>query len=562
LTTGQYPIYFVDIKSIDMRRLLPLLVLLQASYTSLFAQAGSLDNSFAGNGKKQTLVGVSSGAAAIAYQPWDQEIVVAGGYSYAPGNSGILVVRYTKDGTLDNSFGSGGEVQITFSSAQVVANCMAIQSDRKIVIAGAYLASGGNWVLYVTRLTSTGAVDGSFNNIGFNTVAGYHNVGDQVGASGIALQSDGKIVVTGEYYEEGSGDGKRGQFDFGVLRFTTDGLLDNSFGTGGQAIINPGSKKNFPTAVAVTSGGNIVVCGYRQPWFFDTGGTDSAIVMQLTTNGILDATHFGSGGIVRYNATNNDGYMAKAMTLQSNGMILIAGTYWYNGDRPNFTVTRLNADGSFDNNFSGNGRVGIGFGNPDYASGIGVEPGTGAIVVSGIHDDQFAVCRLLTDGTLDGGFGTGGKVTIPWTSSATMTSVSGLAIQANGRILVTGTASTSELDGRMATIRLLSSGSGLAVTNDSVTVTSLAAGFAIDNNPRVRLYPNPAATQLQVTGLPMDAPATLAVTDMVGNTLLQHHTGQGSALLDITRLAPAPYILTITTATGQRQSLSFVKTGR
>jgi hypothetical protein len=114
----------------------------------------------------------------------------------------------------------------------------------------------------------------------------------------------------------------------------------------------------------------------------------------------------------------------------------------------------------------------------------------------------------------------------------------------------------------MATIRLLSSGFNSTAIGDSVVVTKTAAAFSTGGRAGVQLYPNPAATQLQVTGLLVDAPVTLAVTDMGGNTLLQQRTGQGNTLLDISRLAPATYVLTITTATGQRQSLSFIKTAR
>ncbi|HEY4110051.1 T9SS type A sorting domain-containing protein [Puia sp.] len=536
-----------------------LFALIQLTASVLFAQAGSLDNSFAGNGKKQTNTGGS--AVAVAVQPTDQKILVAGG---------TTVVRYTTTGTLDNAFGSGGIATLDFGNAFVNIHAMAIQPDGKIVLAGTYQAPTGQANLFVTRLTTTGLVDGNFNNIGFNTVPHYNQVsGAMDGATAVAIQPDGKIVACGEYYDETTGvDNKRGPFYLGVVRFTGTGQLDNSFATGGQVITYPGNKKTAPTGIAITPAGKIIVCGYRMRWLLDNTITpDSVLVAQYTSDGVLDAAAFGTngtGGFARYTVGSDYDCHANAITLQPDGRILLAGYFASGGVHPNFLVMRLNTNGTLDNNFAGNGKLAVGFGNQDFASGIGLEPGTGAIVVAGITEpsagNQFAVCRVSTTGVPDNSFGAAGKVTIPWTGSAPMSTTGTLAIQSNGRIVVTGTARTAPPNNvpYMATIRLLSSGSGFTILSDSLAVTRTAAGFSTDNRAGIKLYPNPAATELAVSGLSTGEPALLTVTDMAGRTLLRQRTNAGNILLDISRLAPSSYFLTVT-GTANRQSFPFVK---
>jgi uncharacterized delta-60 repeat protein len=542
-----------------MRRHLLPFALFQFAVTVLFAQPGTLDNTFAGNGKKQT----PGRAAAVLVQPADQKIVVAGGNQ---------IVRYTSTGPLDTQFGSGGIVTLNFGSARVVINAIALQPDGMIICAGMY-NTGSSMLLFITRLRSNGVMDGNFNAIGFNTLSNYNQAtgSEPDGATAVALQSDGKIVVCGEYYPPGGVDNKRGPFSIGVARFTTTGLLDNTFGSGGQVITNPGSLKNVPTGIAITPADKIIISGYRKDWLLDqTRHSDSVLVFQYTKDGVLDAANFGTGGIARYSVGNNDYCRANAITLQTDGKLLLAGYYAAAGVHNNFLILRLKTNGTLDNSFAGNGKLGVPFTDADYASGIGIEPGTGAIVAAGVTapntpSAKFAICRVLAaNGVLDNGFGAGGQVVIPWTASAPVYTVGNLAIQANGRIVVTGNATTDQFNAPsyMATIRLLSSGFNSTAINDSALVTRAAAGFTGNNAPGgIKFYPNPTAGQLQITGLPADQPVILTVTDLAGNTVLQQRSGQSDVLLDLSRLAPASYILSITGANG-RQSLPFIKVSR
>src|SRR5262249_53663986 len=108
----------------------------------------------------------------------------------AVGRSGtdVALARYMPDGSLDATFGSGGRVVTNLGSTDV-ARAVAVQSDGKIVIAG---ASGGDFAL--VRYTTDGSLDTSFGAGG--TVLTDFGGGTDL-ARGLVLQPDGKIVAVG-----------------------------------------------------------------------------------------------------------------------------------------------------------------------------------------------------------------------------------------------------------------------------------------------------------------------------------------------------------------------------
>ena len=156
---------------------------------------GSLDTSFGVGGKVTTgRPGETNEAGGMVVQP-DGKIVVIGGRDTRPlAFSDFLVVRYNSDGTLDSSFGAGGEV-VTDFGAHDFARAVALQSDGKIVAAGAGrlddpLAAVD---IAVARYHPNGTLDPSF---GFGGKVLVH-VGNTDGAQALALQPDGKIVIAG-----------------------------------------------------------------------------------------------------------------------------------------------------------------------------------------------------------------------------------------------------------------------------------------------------------------------------------------------------------------------------
>lgn len=159
--------------------------------------------------------------------------------------------------------------------------------------------------------------------------------------------------------------------------------------------------------------------------------------------GTLDAT-FGMGGKVTTSLGSNARSCASA--VQSDGKFILAGNR-YNGSNNDFAVARYNSDGSLDAGFGTSGQVVTDFGNEDNLASVTIQP-NGKIVVAGHvnngNDFDFGVVRYNVDGSLDNGFGTAGKATLPITPGNDY--VAGVHILSDGKIVVTGTKTWSGYD--------------------------------------------------------------------------------------------------------------------
>jgi len=130
---------------------------------------------------------------------------------------------------------------------------IAVQSDGKLVVTG-YAFNGSNYDFALARYTANGALDPSFGNGGkvISPIGSYNNF-----ARSMALQSDGKIVLAG-YASTANGD------DFALARYTTDGVLAPTFGCDGKVISHLGSFEDAAYCIAIQSDGKIVVAGQRR----------------------------------------------------------------------------------------------------------------------------------------------------------------------------------------------------------------------------------------------------------------------------------------------------------
>jgi uncharacterized delta-60 repeat protein len=132
----------------------------------------------------------------------------------------------------------------------------------------------------------------------------------------------------------------------------------------------------------------------------------------------------------------------RAVLVQPDRRIVVAGNA--NGSQT-MTVTRLRPNGSPDTTFDGDGTATIDFGSLADAGNDAVLQPDGKIVVAGYTqavNSPTAVARLDPDGSLDGTFGAGGKVTINFGAAMFGNAV---ALQANGRILVAGQRAGNEV---------------------------------------------------------------------------------------------------------------------
>ena len=136
------------------------------------------------------------------------------------------------------------------------------------------------------------------------------SIGEWDGAYSIAIQTDGKIVVTGTTLN-GS------DFDIVLIRYNTNGSLDGTFGTGGIVTTSIGSGDDVVYSIALQNDGKILVCGVTE-----TESDYDIALLRYDTNGALDGT-FGLGGIVITSINGED--FAQSIALQSDGKIVLCG---------------------------------------------------------------------------------------------------------------------------------------------------------------------------------------------------------------------------------------------
>ncbi|MEZ5425082.1 MAG: delta-60 repeat domain-containing protein [Pyrinomonadaceae bacterium] len=153
----------------------------------------------------------------------------------------------------------------------------------------------------------------------------------------------------------------------------------------------------------------------------------------LAAAGDLDPT-FDSDGVV-FTAVSSGNDEANSMVIDSAGRIVVAG-YSDNGSDNDFAVVRYNTDGSLDTSFDSDGIVTTDFNsNQDLANSVAIDS-QGRIVVAGLSNNQFAIVRYNADGSLDTTFDSDGKVR---TSVGSNTSKgNSVAIDVNDKIIVAG----------------------------------------------------------------------------------------------------------------------------
>ncbi len=286
----------------------------------------------------------------------------------------------------------------------------------------------------------------------------------------LAVQNDGKILAAGR---TGTSN-----LDFALLRYHANGSLDSSFGTGDKVITDFGSTQDYARSLALQADGKIVVAGY-------TVGTDRNFALaRYNADGSLDSS-FGTGGKVITDFGGND--YAYAVTLQADGKIVVAGSFDDNDGSADddFALARYNTDGSLDSSFGTGGKVLTDFhaGWQDIARSIVIGP-DGKIVVAGQDNQDFAVARYNPNGSLDTSFDSDGRVTtaFPFRNDV----VHGVALQADGKIVVAGESSTDFALARYNANGSLdaSFGSGGTVLSD-FGVVDIATGLVLQSDGKI-----------------------------------------------------------------------------
>jgi uncharacterized delta-60 repeat protein len=276
-----------------------------------FNSNGSVDNSFGTGGHLDVVpFGTAIQSAALALQP-DGKILMTGSNALA---------RFDSNGQLDTSFGTGGLSVLPFFGAAAIA----VQSDGKILIAGAPLFDLDTDGIIV-RFNPNGTLDKTFGLFGqISSVAsgGVFGLGGVAAVSNIVLQADGKFIVAGALTSKLINPPGTNRTGFGLIRYNRNGSIDTSFGTAGGILTNFGSNPNATAfALAFQSKGDVIAAGQAG---------SSLALSRYTSAGKLDTT-FGSRGIVTTSLGSNASAIS-SLAIQSDGKIVAAGSIFSIGN--------------------------------------------------------------------------------------------------------------------------------------------------------------------------------------------------------------------------------------
>jgi uncharacterized delta-60 repeat protein len=332
----------------------------------------------------------------------DGKLIIGGDFTTFNGVTVNRIVRLNSDGTRDTAFTTNAGTAFNSSVLSI-----AIQSDGKLVIGGAFFAFNGATANRIVRLNSDGTMDTTFTT---NTGTAFDGT-----VNSIAIQSDGKLVIVGFFSTF------NGATVNSIVRLNSDGTRDTVFTT------NTGTAFNSQVfSVAIQSDGKII-CGTSFNFGSFTSQFNGVVInyiVRLNSNGTRDTTFTTNTG----SAFNNP---VQCLAIQSDGKLMIGGQFTtFNGVTVN-RIVRLNSDGTRDSTFTTN--TGTAFDN--IVETIAIQS-DGKLVIGGFFSTFNGItvnfiARLKSDGTLDTTFTTNA-------GTAFSNSVRSIAIQSDGKLVIGG----------------------------------------------------------------------------------------------------------------------------
>jgi len=322
----------------------------------------------------------------------DGHILICGSFNSIGTNSITNIARLNSDGSLDQGFNPGTAADVGYVTA------VAVQSDGKVVLGGKFFSSSSEVLGNVARLKSDGTSD-----TGFNSVAWADSP-----VNVVVVQADGKLLLGGAFSYV-NGYARRS-----IARLNADGSLDLSFdaciasssgsGATGLALQDDGrmlasGRFTFSTGYYRDGIARLGLCGeldpsYAPPPGVDLGSTAFAVAMRPGAAGASLAGNFRmfggvtNGGVVRLTTNGlpdgtfnsgsgiNEGGTNFTLLCQPNGKLILAGEFnQYNG-QPCSRLARVNTGGSLDVTFD------VGSGPNNSVSSLALQP-DGKILVAG-----------------------------------------------------------------------------------------------------------------------------------------------------------------------------------
>jgi uncharacterized delta-60 repeat protein len=366
-------------------------------------------------------------------------------------------------GALDASFGSSGVVvdQLGASSAPLSAGGgSALQPDGKLVIAGTATDSLGHEAFMVARLNQDGSLDTSFDASGASGgIPGV--VIDQLdqpppgdtpisAAGGVAIQSDGKIVVGATVGSIAIGT----PTEAAAVRLNPDGSFDSSFNGDGIFVRQyglGGSPDSESGGVAIEPDGKIVIAGYAT----DTQGHLALLVSRLTPSGGVDPSFASGSGLLEQLGTCSGQQRSSAggVAIRPDGTIdvaALANTGSGASCQLEVALIHVLGNGAIDSSFGSGGvtldQLGVGASPMSFPLDLALQTDGKLLMAVAAHGPsglpQFTVARFTASGAPDASFGSGGALSVQLGQGSTPNSVAeGVTLRTDGSIDVPGYAS-------------------------------------------------------------------------------------------------------------------------
>lgn len=338
------------------------------------------------NGSIDTSFLVGSGAngyvSSMIAQP-DGKLIVCGNFTTFNGAVRNRIVRLNSDGSIDFSFSTG-------TGADNVIECIALQSDGKILIGGQFVKFNGFNRKYITRLKTDGSVDDSFDSsAGFNSHV-----------YSLAVQPDGKIIAGGNFSTYKSVTKNY------IVRINPDASIDQAFETAGT--------NNIIYKILLAEDGKILIGGK----FTKYNNTTKNGITRINPDATADEQ------FITGNGANN---IVRNILILHDKKIMLAGDFTtYAGVMRNY-VAKINEDGTLDSGF-----------NPGKGFGASVtsfqQQSDGKLIVGGSfavfnNNVKHYLARIDMDGTLDSAFNPG---------NAADGTVRNIAVQNDGKLILVG----------------------------------------------------------------------------------------------------------------------------
>ncbi|MBK8102005.1 MAG: FG-GAP repeat protein [Cellvibrionales bacterium] len=328
---------------------------------------GTLDTTFNGTGmvitKISDLAVPVDDAKAVIQQSNGRLVVV--GVTASGVNNDCALVRYNKDGSLDETFGEQGIVTMGFGTKDDTCLSIIQQADDKLVVAGETAGAGNDKADFaLARFNTDGSLDSSFGSGGKVTTDFNGTVNN--GRSVIQL-ADGKLLMAG--YSD---------YNFALTRYNTDGSLDTTFDADGKLFVDIASDRDYAISVLQQADDQLVLAGYTN---VNPGNKTNFAVVRLNQDGSFDPS-FNSTGKLVLSVDSNNNAVAKVIQ-QTDGKLVLAGSTITITSSKHMALVRLNTDGSLDTGFGGDGKVTANIGTVSDEAVSVVQQADGKLTVAG-----------------------------------------------------------------------------------------------------------------------------------------------------------------------------------